>query len=463
MYRQRNRFLFTLLCIIFLCSSVQATILQISVRDSTDNSTIPHATIFLNGANYAKTDNNGQVFLTHPGLDDQLIRVTMAGYNDWENLVAKNETSILVNLSRKILILKVILYDSDSLGFVAGAHVNITAENLSQTKQTDAGGSVTYEVNATTLYSIDITAPDYLPRQEVVDIGTEDKVAQYWLLPSNRFSFVIKEKDSLMGVPDAEIRIDTILAGKTDSRGVLTIPITRGKVHTIEIKKLGYQTFNESKVISETDALDSVVLSKSLLGVFIYTVDENHSAINGANIYINGTLSGTSNEYGRSTFPNLVSGTYAVEIRKTGYESLNRTILVANPGEEFTFVMPFENADLTIFVEEKDQRILPNATVIINGNTSGVTDDHGRYSTKVKFNTLYNITAAKDTFQTVSIQKQFIQGNASVSITLIMEKNLDWGLITLLVIGAVGILVLFGIIRIYGGRKRRHVMRKNDI
>jgi len=463
MYRPRNRFLFTLLCIIFLCSSVQAAILQISVRDSTDNSTIPHASIFLNGANYARTDTNGQVFLTHSGLDDQLIRVTMAGYNDWENLVAKNETSILVNLSRKSLVLKIGLYDSDSLGLISGARVNISAENLMQTKLTDTAGSVTFEVNATTLYSIDITAPDYLSRKGVIDIGTEDTDAQYWLLPSNRFSFIIKDKDSLTAIPDAEVRLDTILAGKTDARGVLTTSLARGKVHTIEIKKPGYETYTEAKVISETDAIDSVVLSKALLGAFIYTIDENRVPINGTELYINGTLMGTTNQFGRSNFPSLVSGSYVIEARKIGYVSLNRTILVANPGEEFTFEMPFETAGLTIFVEEKDQKILPNATIIINGNTSGLTDDHGRYITKVKFNTLYNITATKDTYQTVSIQKQFIQGNATASVTLIMEKNPDWGLITLIVIGAVGILVLFGIIRMYGGRKRRHVMRKNDI
>jgi len=438
-------------------------ILQISVRDISDNSTIPHATIFLNGASYAKADNNGQVSITHAGVDDQLIRVTMAGYNDWENLVGKNETSVVVNLSRKSLILKVNLYDSDSLGFVSGARVNISAENLTQTKLTDVTGSVAFDVNATTLYSIRITAPDYLSREGVIDLGTEDKDVQYWLLPSNRFSFVIQDKDGMRAIPDAEVRIDGVVAGRTDARGVLTTPVSRGKIHTIEIAKSGYQTFTESKAISETDALDTVVLSKALLGAFIYTLDENHAPINGTDIYINGTLKGTTNQFGRSSFPNLVAGSYVVEVRKTGFVSLNRTILLADSGEEFSFEMSFETANLTIFVKENDQKILPDATIFINGQASGFTDDHGQYTTRVKFNTLYNITAAKDTYQRVSLQKQFAQGNATPSLTLIMEKNTDWGLITLIVVGIVGILVLFGIIRMFGGRKRRHVTRKNEI
>jgi hypothetical protein len=44
-----------------------------------------------------------------------------------------------------------------------------------------------------------------------------------------------------------------------------------------------------------------------------------------------------------------------------------------------------------------------------------------------------------------------------------MEKSLDWGLITIIVIGVLGVLIALGIIRKWGGRKRRHSMRKDDI
>jgi hypothetical protein len=433
------------------------------VQDSIDNSTIPHATVFLNGDNYARTNNYGQLVLNHSGLNDQLIRVSMTGYEDWEKLVAKNETSVLVTLSRKSITLKINLYDSDSLGSVSGAKVNISAEPMKQTNLTDVSGSVSFSVNATTLYSIDITAPGYLPRRGSIDMGTEDKDAQYWMLPANRFSFVIKDKNGMAPVPDAEVRINTTLVGKTDSRGVLTTPVTRGKVYTIDIKKGGFQTVTESRIISETDALYSVALSKAPLGAFISVFDENRDPINGTDVYINGTLTGTTNQFGRINFPDLVSGSYIVEVRKTGYSTVNRTILVTNKGEDYTFEIPFETADLTLFVQEKDQKMVPNATILINGNTMGVTDDHGLYRTKVKFNTLYNITAIKDAYQPVSVQKQFAQGNATASVTLMMEKSLDWGLITMIVIGVLGVLIVFGVIRKWGGRKRRHSMRKNDI
>jgi hypothetical protein len=463
MYRQRNRFLFALLSILLLCSSAQATILQISVQDSRDNSTIPHATVFLNGDNYARTDSYGLVFLNHSGLNDQLIRVSMTGYEDWEKLVAKNETSVLVNLSRKSITLKINLYDSDSLESVSGARINISTETMNQTNLTDVSGSVFFGVNATTLYSIDITAVGYLSRSGIIDINTEDKDAQYWMLPVNRFSFIVKDKNGMAPVPDAEVRIDNVLIGKTDSRGVLTTPVSRGKVYTIDIIKGGYQTFTESRTISETEVLSSVTLSKAPLGAFISVFDENRDPINGTDVYINGTLSGTTNQFGRINFPDLVSGSYYIEVRKTGYSAVNRTIHVLNMSENYTFEIPFENADLTLYVQEKDQKMVPNAIILINGKTIGVTDDHGQYKTKVKFNTLYNITAIKDTYQPVSVQKQFAQGNATASVTLIMEKSLDWGIILMIVIGVLGVLIAFGVIRKWGGRKQQHSTRRNDL
>ena len=462
MYRQRNRFLFALLCILLLCSSAQATILQISVQDSMDNSTIPRATVFLNGDIYARTNNYGQVFLNHSGLNDPLIRVSMTGYEDWENLVPKNETLVLVNLSRKTLTLKINIFDSDSLGSVSGARVNISAEQMKQTNLTDVSGSVSFSVNASTLYSIDITASGYLPRSGTIDIGTENKNAQYWLLPAHRFSFIVKENNGMGPVSDAEVRINNTMAGKTDSRGVLTIPVVRGNVYSIDITKAGYQEFTESRLLTETDALFSVTLIKIPLGAFVSVFDENRDPIKDADVYINGTLSGTTNQFGRINFPELVSGPYIVEVRKTGYIPVNRTILVTNKGEDYPFELPFGNADLTLFVQEKDQKIVPNVTIMINDKIAGVTDDHGQYRTKVKFNTLYNITAIKDTYQPVSVHKLFAEGNATVSLTLIMEKNLDWGLIILIVMGVICVLAVFGVIRKRGSRTKRQSNPKKD-
>jgi hypothetical protein len=378
MYRYRSCFLSVFLFLFLLCSVVQATDLQITVLDSIDNVTIPHATVYANGAVYAFTNNNGQVLYPHDGSSDQRIRVSMTGYDDWEKTVGMNETALLVNLSRKALIMTVKLYDSDNLGPVAGALVNISAFNITQGKQSDAAGTVVFGVNASTLYSLKVTAPNYEPHSRTVDVGTEDEPVEIKLLSANLLSFVVKDRESKVPVQGAEVLLNSVSAGKTDERGILSIPVTRGAIYTIEIKKDGYETLSESRTISESEALFPVEIAKAPLGAFVYVYDESQNPVNGADIYINGSLSGTTNQYGRGTFPDLVFGSYPVEVRKSGFIPSSRTIVVSNKSDDYTFTLSFENADLTIYVQDKDLKNIPNATIALDGTVSGQTDDHGQ-------------------------------------------------------------------------------------
>jgi hypothetical protein len=464
MYNLRPRFLFSLLLVLLLCSSAQATTnLLITVQDSLDNTTLPHATVFVNGGNFALTNNNGQALLTHSGLSNQDIKVSMSGYNDWEQIVDMNTTILLVNLSRKTLTLKVTLFDSDTLGPISGANINVTALNVSKMQQTGASGSAIFAVNGATLYSVDINTPNYQSRSDTVDMGSENQEVQYKMLSGNSFSFIATDKDSGKAIPGAEVRLNTILAGKTDDRGILITPVTRGKSYTVEIKKDGYQTYTELRTISASDAVFYATLSKASVGAVVYVIDESRMPLTGADVYINGTLSGTTNEYGRTNFPNLTTGDYLLEVRKSGYTTQNRAVTVSGQSQDYTFTLPYESAALTINVQDKDKKVVPNASVSVDGNIAGVTDDNGQLLTHVTFNTNVNITVKKEGYLPQSVQNQVIQGNGTATITLVLEKSLDWGLIGMIVIGAIGVLVLFAAIRMFGRRKRRHVMRRNEI
>ncbi len=114
MYNHRIRFLFVLVCIIALCSAAQATNLLITVQDSLDNTTVPHATVYLSGANVGMTNNAGQ-FLLQSGQGDLNLRISMDGYDDWANTVSGNVTSLSVTLNRRTLVLNVALFDSNTL------------------------------------------------------------------------------------------------------------------------------------------------------------------------------------------------------------------------------------------------------------------------------------------------------------------------------------------------------------
>jgi hypothetical protein len=464
MYRHRIRFLFALLCIITLCSVAQATTLQISVQDSLDNTSLSRATVFLDGNNLGRTSNTGQFLISHDGLNDLKIRISMAGYDDWTNTIAKNATSAIANMNRKSLTLNIKVFDSDTILPVYGATIDLTAANSTQTKLTDVLGSATFGVTAETSYSVKITAPNYQPRSGTIDVADVDKEVTYWLLSGQRFSIVVTDKDGSAPIPGAEVRIDSVLVGTTDSRGVLITPVSRGKFYTIQIKKDGYETFTESRMITDTDALYEAFLSKAPVGAFVFVSDQNKVPLSNADIYINGTTVATTNQYGRANLPNLLTGTYIVEVRKAGYATTTRQVNITKAGNDISIELPFETVSLTIFVQDREQKNIPNASILLNGAVAGSSDTHGQFTTNLVYNTLYNITATKDGYLPASVQKQVPMGNTSATLTLTLEKSTDWNLITLVGIGVIIVLALFAIIRIFGRRhKRRVVIKKNEL
>lgn len=463
MYPPRTRFLFALLLVLLLCSSAQATTtLLITVQDSIDNTTLPHATVYVSNANYARTNSLGQVYLTHTGQNDQEIKITKAGYDDWSQTVNRNTTVLLVNLSRQTLTFTVNLFDSDTLNPISGANVNLTAENVSQKKQTDSSGSATFAVTAATIYTLDVNAANYESRSSTIEMGTENQEVQYKLLSGNSFSFVVKDKDSGKALSDAEVRLNAILAGKTDERGILITPVTRSKTYSIEIKRDGYQTYSETRTISESDAIYYASLTKAPVGAFVYITDESKKPMSNAEVYVNGSLAGTSNEYGRMNLPTLVTGDYILVVKKSGYTTQTLPITISGQSKDYTFILPYESSALTVFVQDPDKKVLSNASISVDGTIAGVTDDNGQLITHVPFNTDVNISATKEGYAPASVKKMITQGNGTATVTIILEKNLDWGLLSMIAIGAIAILVLFAIIRILG-RGQHHVMRRNEI
>ena len=204
-------------------------------------------------------------------------------------------------------------------------------------------------------------------------------------------------------------------------------------------------------------------MSKAPVGAFIYVVDESKSPVNGADVYLNGEKAGSTNQYGRFTLSNVLVGSFAVEIRKIGLVNVQKQINVTKQGDEFTIELPFETVDLKVYVQDKDKKVVPETTILINDDKIGVTDDHGQILAKVKLNAVYNVTAVKDGYQGVSVQKEITQSNATPTLTLTLEKNLDWGFIGLVVAGALGVLLIFGIIRIGRSKTRHHIIRRNEI
>jgi len=424
------RLIFMVICVFLLVGGTQAATLYVNVFEKTTNVTaIPYASVFVNGALAGKTGNDGIFSFTHPGNAPITVKVMKPGYETWEDDVGMAETSILVQLMKKELAVNIGVFDADSVIPIANAQVRMMGPNITDSqKMTDANGSVTFPAQAASIYNIQISAPNYQSRNEVLEMGMEGKNIQYLLIRDDKFSILAKSAGDQSPIANAEVFIDGVSDGKTDGKGTLSLELPRNKVYNIKITKPGFTDYVEKRMISDTEAVVTASLAVAPYQASIFVVDETKAPVAGATIIIDGKTLGNTSDFGKYTFRDLPSGQYVLEVKHPGFTSLRKEIGEDDLGQDINVVLPFQQADLTIFVEDEGHHVIPGVSVSMDGRNAGVTDDNGSLQTKVKVSTEYNITASMKGYKPVTMIAGINPGNTTSTITLSMEKDINLGI-----------------------------------
>jgi hypothetical protein len=215
--------------------------------------------------------------------------------------------------------------------------------------------------------------------------------------------------------------------------------------------------------ISTNEAVDAVLLSPVPVSAFVFVYDQKNQSINGADVYVNDTVQGTTNPYGRATLQNLVPGNYIFVVKKTGYTPASQQVTLSNDSSEFQMVLSLATVSQTLFVQDTDQKNLAGATVLLNGVVAGTTDSHGQLDTQLTYDTPYNITVTDDGYRPLSVQQNVPLGNTTTPLTITLEKNMDWGFVTLIGVGILVLLILYAVIRLFVRRSRHHATKRNEI
>jgi hypothetical protein len=431
--------------------------------DAVEESPINQASIYINGVFQGRTASDGSYYLIHSGNDDFQIKATKDGYIDVTSSVLKNQSQITLNMTRKNLNLAITLFDSDSLATISGATVTVTGGNETVSKTTNQYGLITFDVISGYQYTVEIAAPNYHPRTETVAIDVNNKEVQYWLLRSDRFSFLIKNKNDMSPVQGAEVSVDGTVVGQSDENGVVTTQIARGKEYSIEVNKQGFVPLIQSKVISSSDAVLLIPITPAPFNIFISVFDESKTPVSGASVYIGGVLKGETDQYGRLALSDVAGGTYQLEVRHSGFASKSQQIDVNQNGQDFTVELGYDLADVTIFVQDNGKKVIPGAQIQVNNQVIGSTDENGQITTKLKVNTNYTISAQKEGYQTTKTEKTILPGSTSSTVTIAMEQNLDLTFVGLLIAGVIVVIVVFAAIRFMGRRGPRRPSHRGGL
>jgi hypothetical protein len=450
--------------LLIVCGTAQASItLQITVRDAIDGSPVNGASVIVNGVTQGSTTSDGTFYLAHSGNTDLLVNVSKAGYVDSSVSVGKDQATLAVNLTRESLVLSINLFDSRTFAMITNGKITVTSGNTSVSKSSDASGLFSFNVLSGYTYALDISAPNYYPLTKSVTMGVENKQAQYYLLRSDLFSFQIKDKSDMSPLQGADVYVDETLVGTSDENGVVTTQIVRELHHAIKVSKTGYIQFVAEKTILASDAVMLVPLSRSPYSVFVSVFDESKSPVQGAGIYLGGVLKGVTDQYGQFGLSEISGGTYQLEVRQSGFVSKSQQVVITKNGQSITVELDYELADVTIFVQDSDKKIIPAAQVLVDNLSVGSTDDHGQLTTKLKVNTHHNVTARKDGYQTASTDKIVLPGSTASTVTLTMERSMDWGFILLMIGGAIGVIAVFVAIRFIGRRGPKRLSHKGGL
>jgi hypothetical protein len=362
-------------------------------------------------------------------------------------------------MSRKSEFLTVVLYDADTITPVGGALVKVSGEDISDAERSDAEGRATFEIMAGTTCTVEVRASRYDTLLKTVEIADGAKEVQYWLYRNDQF--VVKVSDAVVGEPieGATVSIDDRVEGTTDANGMLVLYLERERSYTFTVEKSTYRTVQERRSIGADEAVYAVSLAKSLYPVSISVFNDGLVPVEGAKVYVDGDLLGTTDSYGRCGTSSLIAGSHTVEVRCDGYSDWQQILSLAGSGEDIVANLAYATAEVVITVEDADHRILPGAVVYVDGTELGVTNANGQIAAALATAAVYNLTASQDGYVTGWVEHGLPLGIREDAAIITLQKAFDPMLFAAAGIG-IGGLLLIG----YGMRRfslrRRGVYRR---
>ena len=411
------------------------------------------ALVYANNTLIGKTDDSGTIEVFSPGTEVIPLKVEKFGYDPWEGDIGENTTQILVELQKAKIALSVHLYDADTLDPVPGVSVTLEGDGSDSRVVSDSNGTAGFVVQSRTSYRIETDAEHYQPASMAVDIGISGKDVQVMLFRDDRFSIVVKDGDTGNPLAGARVFVEGIERGVTDPKGVITLPMPRGKVYLIRVVMEGYEDYNGRQIVESDTAFLTIPVTKAPFTIFVSVYNEENDPVEGAFILVDNVTAGTTGRYGRAVLTNITAGRYILEVQHPGYVPARQPLVVAIQGEDVVTELLYRKENITIRTVEGSANPVPGVKISLNGEEAGFTSDRGTLPVLLRVDLPYTITAEKDGYHEVTIEQEISSSNMTPSLEIPMKRNFNWMLFS---IAGIGVVAVIGAILVFrrrsGGR-----------
>jgi len=454
-----------LISCVLLCCTAQAVTLRINVVDDKTNDALADASIYVDGDYVGSTNSAGTYSYVHSSKSDLYLKVVRKGYRNWVSYVDYDVSRVNIDMIREDATLTFELYDAGTLEPIVGGVVRVTGTDYSNSEVTGSSGSVKFSVKAGELYNAEIRASGYDELSKTVQMESSDRTVQYRLNSNDILGVQVLDAETSVPLKGAEVYIDNALVGETDTDGRLQLHLERAKRYSFRVTAPDYQPYQESRYLEVDSVFLPVRLSKSEYPVSITVFNEATKPVEGAEIYLNGTLQGKTSQYGRFTLSNIHAGTYEIAVRASGYEDWSLTRQITGQGEDIVAELDYIRASVTVRAEDPDKNPVADAVIVIDGQVAGVTDSLGHLKTPLVTNKVHAVTASREGYRNISVDADIPLGTTEFTISLVMEKEFPV-LVLMAGIGIVAVLLLAVVMvmrRRQAGRDRGRPRRPDSL
>ena len=270
-------------------------------------------------------------------------RVTVTAYPSTS--VAKYTTSFVVK-------------DESSVA-VEGANISINGNNLT----TNSSGEAQIDlINGN--YNYTVSKSGFKQKSGSLNVSGSNVTENVTLTRTHTVKFDVKEADET-AVGNANISID----GKnlsTNSAGEASLNLI-DDTYNYTVSKSGFEEETGSVTVAGSAVTETVVLTPQTYNVSFNVTDESSTAIQGANISINGNTITTDTNGDASI--NLPNGNYSYTVSKDGFEGYPGSISVT--GDDVPVDITMSESSYTVLFNvnmEGSEEPLGNANISIDGN-----------------------------------------------------------------------------------------------
>jgi Carboxypeptidase regulatory-like domain len=248
--------------------------------------------------------------------------------------------------------------------------------------KTGTDGIFTFTHPGTTSLDVKVLKPGYESWEDEVGMAETGILVQ---LKKKMLTLTLNifDTDSALPIPNAGVKITssnlTDLMEKTDSNGTLVIPTEANGVYTITISAPNYE--DRTAIVemgTEAKTIQYLLTRSDRFSIFVKD-GRDQSPVAGAEIFIDGVSKGKTDPRGILTLEIPRNKVYNIKVQKTGFIDYTEKRNIGENEAVVNTVLSVAPYTPSVNVFDEAKTPVEGATVIINGNPVGTTNQYGKY------------------------------------------------------------------------------------